>query len=123
LSAHRNEKAGNNSRGHPPNDREISYRRLISNPTDLDDILSVISSHNGLQTKNLTSSHDIRNIVIYFAKKVTSLTNMEIGQRFGNLSTSAVSKTCSSLAVRLGSDPRLRKQIHGIEARLSRVKV
>jgi putative transposase len=105
------------------NDREISYRRLISHPTDLDDILSVISSHNGLQTKNLTSSHDIRNIVIYFAKKYTSLTNMEIGQRFGNLSYSAVSKICSSLAVRLGSDPGLRKQIHGIEARLSRVKV
>ena len=40
-----------------------------------------------------------------------------------NLSTSGISKICSRLAVRLGRDPELRKQIQGIETMLSRVKV
>ena len=40
-----------------------------------------------------------------------------------NLSTSGTSKICSRLAVRSGRDPELRKQIQGIETRLSRVNV
>ena len=60
-----------------------------------------------------------RNMAIYLMKKFTGMTNGQIGQLFGDLSSSAVAKAYQRFSINLRRDKTLRKKVETIRAKLS----
>ena len=72
----------------------ISYRRKLVS-LDKDEIIRYVIEYYGINTKDLSKTKRPlleKKIIIYLLKKLTGLTNKEIGDEFG-ISYSAVSKT------------------------------
>lgn len=62
---------------------------------------------------------EYRNIAIYLMKKMTGMTNKQIGHLFDNLSYSAVTKAYQRFSRSLRNNEVLSKNIAGIVANLS----
>ncbi len=98
-----------------------SRRPTVQRASELDRILAAVSSHFKVPRKTLLSTRSTpRNVAIYFAKKYTSLTNTEIGERFGDITYSAVTRVATRVAQRAQKDKELQKQLNGIEMRFAR---
>jgi chromosomal replication initiation ATPase DnaA len=61
-------------------------------------------------------------MAIYLLKRNTGLTNRQIGQMFGDMSYSAVTKAYQRFSAELKKNRRLRKDLQEILAVLSKVK-
>jgi hypothetical protein len=59
---------------------------------------------------------------VYLAKKVTPLSNPEIGAYFGNITFSAVTKIAGRLKARIEEDEGMRKELEKLERKLSSVE-
>ena len=103
---------------------ELSCRRELRTPFELEAILEIIAREYGVQKGDVTSgrSSDARKAAIYLIKSRTGLTNREIGERMGGLSYSAVSKVCRRLEEEMDTDSGLRKSIGELDLEMSNVK-
>ena len=70
----------------------------------------------------LKDSGEYRNIAIYLMKKWTSITNKQIGDLFGGLSFTAVSKANQRFIMRMKKDRNIRKKVDDIVRSMSHVK-
>ena len=59
---------------------------------------------------------------IYLLKKYTTLTNSQIGQLFGNISYSALTRVVQRFEQKIKKDKELKKRIESIKADLSNLK-
>ena len=86
-------------------------------------ILTALSSHFKVPRKTIFAARNTpRNLAIYFAKKYTGLTNSEIGERFGNITYSAVTRVATRVAERARKDKELQRHLHELEKKLAQLK-
>ena len=103
--------------------REISHRRQLQSAYALDRIVESVAVHFGVSEGEVKISKGLyRNMTIYLVKKWTSINNTEIGDLFGGLSYSAVSKINTRFSENLNINKKLRRGVQEIMAYLSHVK-
>ena len=103
-----------------PRTKDVSRHRRL-NPLTLEDIDGVMSEALGVSPQNVRSGK-YRNMAIYCAKSFTGLTNREIGQYFGGISYSAVTKAKDAFEKMLPHDGPARKALEKMKDALSRFK-
>lgn len=103
--------------------REVSHRRALRASYGSDEIIEAVSSNFKVSRDDLlTAGGESRNIAVYLMKKLTGMTNSQIGQLFGGLSYSGVAKVHQRFSTKLERDKLLRKRIKTIKTNLSNVK-
>jgi REP element-mobilizing transposase RayT len=104
-------------------DEEISYRRQFKATKKIEDVIVDLSSYFDVQpSKVLEEKGVMRDIGIYFGKKYTGLTNREIGERFGGLSYSGVTRVSQRFKEKLAKNMTLRRRVEEIDETISNVK-
>jgi hypothetical protein len=100
-----------------------SRRTTVQRTSDVEHILTTLSSHFKVPRKTLLAARSMyRNVAIYFAKKHTGLTNSEIGERFGNITYSAVTRVAARVEERARKDKGLQRHLNELEKKLARIK-
>jgi putative transposase len=99
---------------------EVSYRRNLRT-SDLDEIVALLSTHFGILRETVLTTQPYRAYAVYLAKKLTPLSNPEIGVSFGNITFSAVTKIASRLKARMKENRGIRKELERLEKQLSLV--
>jgi putative transposase len=100
-----------------------SQRTTGQRASGMEPILTVLSSHFKIPRKTLLAARSTsRNLAIYFAKKLTGLTNKEIGERFGNISYSAVTRVATRVVERARKHKELQRHLNELEKKLARLK-
>jgi chromosomal replication initiation ATPase DnaA len=103
--------------------REISHRRELQSACALDRIVESVAAHFGISKGEVRSSKGLyRNMTIHLLKKWTSINNTEIGDLFGELSYSAVSKVNTRFSEKLGKDKKVKRGVQQVMRNLSQVK-
>ncbi len=106
-----------------PESKDISCRRQLKATKGIEDLILDVSSYFNVQpSKVLEEKGAIRDIAIYFGKKYTGLTNREIGERFGGLSYSGVTRVSQRFQGKMAKNTTLRRQVEQIDDRISNVK-
>ena len=101
---------------------DISHRKELTGRIGADKVIDVVADYFGMNRDDLVESRNgSRNIAVYMIKKHTGLTNREIGQEFGGMSSSAVGKMHQSFRERARENKALQKEVHRIERRMSDV--
>ena len=102
---------------------EISYRRQLRPTKRVEEIINAICSYfNVTRGMILGEKRIFRDMAIYFSKKYTGLTNMEIGSFLGGISYSGVTRVYQRFGEKILKNRDLRKQIEDIWNILSKVK-
>jgi len=102
---------------------EISYRRELQAAYASEDIIEAICAYFKASRDDVfKNSSEYRKIAIYMMKKLTGMTNKQIGQLFGGLSNSAVAKAYQRFSAKVRTERSLRKRLEEISANLSQVK-
>lgn len=98
----------------------IANRRQLKSLIDVEDILDAICEYyyTGKNEILRKRNRKCKNMFIYLLKKYTDLTNERIGNLFGNLSYSAVSKGNLRFIKRLKEDAILRKDVEEIQDKI-----
>lgn len=102
---------------------EIAHRRKLQAAYGTDDVIKTICAYFKTSRQDVFKNKgECRNIAIYLMKKLTSMTNKQIGQLFGDISYSAVTKVYQRFSAKLRNNKSLRKSIEEIRTNLSQVK-
>lgn len=102
---------------------ETSHRKDLHVALVSEQIIDALASCFELSPKEvLRDRGECRNIAIHLIKKWTSITNKRIGDMFGGLSFSAVSKVNQRFSIRIKNDRKLRRKVEEILNNLSYVK-
>ena len=103
--------------------QETSHRRDLHTAYAVDQIIDIVASEFKIMPKDVIKNRgEFRNIAIYLSKKFTSISNKQIGDFFGGLSYSAVSKVNQRFAEKLKQDKRLRRKVDKMIKSMSYVK-
>ena len=96
---------------------EIAHRRQLQAAHGSEDIIAAICSHLKVSRKDLLRKRgENRKIAIYLMKKLTGMSNEQIGDLFGGLSYSAVSKVSQRFSVEAKTNKPLRKLLKELRA-------
>ncbi len=91
---------------------DVSGRRALKTPVNLSDTVEAVSRALEVPTERITSTKGRqRNLAIYLTRRTTAFTNREIGQAFGNISCSAVTRVCERFEATLKTDAALRAEL------------
>lgn len=103
---------------------ETANRRSLRAALLPAEVVSSICLQYGLEAADIAGveHNDIRKKCIYLLKKHTGATNREIGEILGGMGASAVAKAYQRFSTDLANDPCLKKELKGLQGRLSRVK-
>ena len=102
---------------------ETSHRRaLTSTASDVDEIVQLLSIHFKVSKEEVKSTSPYKGYAVYLARKHTPFSNKEIGECFGGISYSAVTKIGTRLKERMKKDESLRDEMRSLENDMSRVK-
>jgi len=102
---------------------ETSYRTELQFAFATEQIIDSIASYFELTPEEVLKDRgDCRNITIHLMKKRTSVTNKQIGDLFGGLSFTAVSKANQRFIVRMKKDRKLRRRVEDLLRNMSHVK-
>lgn len=103
--------------------KEVSHRRVLASTTsDIDEIVQLLSKHFRVSKEKVIALSPYKGYAGYLARRHTPFSNSEIGEYFGGITYSAVTKNGTRLKERMEEDRELRADIKGLEATLSRVK-
>ena len=102
---------------------EVSQRRELDAAFGVERILDTVASHFKVSPEDvLEDKKEIRNITIYLIKKWTSMTNTQLGDMFGGLSYSAVSKANERFSEKVKKSRILKNNVNKIANKMSYVK-
>jgi REP element-mobilizing transposase RayT len=102
---------------------DISHGRELQTVASSDDILMGLCEYFGVSRADVFGKrNNYKRMAIYLLKRNTGLTNRQIGQMFGDMSYSAVTKAYQRFSAELKKNRRLRKDLQEILAVLSKVK-
>ncbi|MCK5306453.1 MAG: transposase [Candidatus Omnitrophica bacterium] len=97
--------------------KDVSYKKRLTTHIKADEIIKVVAGRYGKNKEQLINMRSKpmkgKKISIYLIKRLTGLTNREIGRLF-NMQFSAVSKAASSIEGLLREDRLLRREIEEI---------
>ena len=102
--------------------RETSYKKALSSAHDIEEIVRMLSLHFKVTEEKIIHTSPYRTYAIYLSRNYTPVSNTQIGQYFGNISCSAVTKTDSRMKGRIAKDRKVREEIAKLEGKLSHVK-
>ncbi len=103
--------------------QETSHRKDLHSAYAVDHIIDIVASEFKILPDDVTKNNsESRNIAIYLTKKFTSIDNKQLGDLFGGLSYSAVSKVNQRFTEKLKKDKRLRRRVENITDSMSYVK-
>ena len=98
-------------------DKEVAYRANISESIDMELIVKEVSARYHKKTGELYAAKKkpvfAKKVAIYLAKKLTCLTNSEIGERFG-ITYSAVSKASGNVERLMKEDKNVNCEVNGL---------
>ena len=97
----------------------ISNRRLLNSISNPGTIMRITAEEFNVTEDQLKAKGVHRNAAIYLVKRYSGLGNNEVGELFGGMHYTAVSRLCSRFYEQLGSNKNLEKKIAAI---LSRIK-
>lgn len=98
----------------------IAHKKALKTMHTSDTIIDTLCMHGKITAEEVfRNNNHWRNTAIYLIKKFTGLPNRQIGERFGNLSYSAVAKAYYRFDVRLKQDASLRKVVEKCSRALS----
>jgi REP element-mobilizing transposase RayT len=96
---------------------DFSYKNKLTNNIQLEEIVKKTAKRFKISPKELYSSKKkpllSRKAAIYLSKRLTGLTNKEIGEAF-KITYSAVSKSCNDMEKVIKENPRIRRDIETI---------
>lgn len=103
---------------------DISYRRQLMGRHEMEDIINRVAHEYGVAVDAVVSGREreARRVAIYLIKRRTSVTNREIGKRFGGVSYSAVSKVVERTEREMEKDKNLKKRISSMVRIMSQFK-
>jgi REP element-mobilizing transposase RayT len=103
---------------------EISYRKALRATMGIEEIVTALCDQFGISRTEITGNKrsKARNAGIYLMKKYSGASNKDIGEHFGGMSYSAVTKAFQLFSKQLGKDRGLRNQIKGLEKKMSTFK-
>jgi REP element-mobilizing transposase RayT len=102
---------------------ETSHRTELQVAFATEQIIDTIASYFGLSPEQVLKERgDYRNIAIHLMKKLTSITNKQIGDLFGGLSFTAVSKANQRFMMRMKNDKKLRRRVDDVLRNMSHIK-
>lgn len=103
---------------------EISSKRELQGEWKAEAIIKAVSEYLKVDsTSRIINEKGYRNICIYLLKKHTALTNKKIGELFGDMPYTTVSKAYQRFAARLEGERSLQRSIKKIEDKMSHVEV
>ncbi len=104
---------------------EIANSRALRTIYGIEEIIDMVSNHFHIKKKDIAENNkpEQRKISLYLIKKHTGATNKSIGEVFGGITYSAVSKQYQRFTKELEGNRKLRKEMHRIERGMSNVKV
>ena len=95
---------------------EVSYRKKINSSLDIDSIVRAVSRKYGQSVNEICKAKRkpllSKKIAIYLSKRLTGLTNREIGEFFG-IGHSAVSKAAMDISKLAEKDKTVKREIEG----------
>ena len=101
---------------------EIAHRRRLQAAHESEDIIATICSHLKIPPEDLLQKGgENRKIETYLMKKLTGMSNKQIGHLFGELSYSAVAKVYQRFSAESRTNKRLSKILKELMANLSSV--
>ncbi len=101
---------------------EISCRRQLRARRGIEELIMGVSSYFNISPSEVIKGKgDTRDVAIFLGKKYTGLTNREIGERFGGLSYSGVTRVSQRFEEKMARNVILRKQVEEIDDRISNV--
>lgn len=100
---------------------EVSHRKALRGCTCMEEVLSVLCGHYGVALEEIAGNKrsEARKAGIYLLKKFTGATNNEIGELFGGLSYSAVTKIAQSFSMLMVKDKELEGRVRKLEGQIS----
>jgi len=99
---------------------ETSYRKNMESSFQAEEIIKAVCDYYEISKDEVYKDRrEHRNISIYLMKKLTGLTNNQIGRIFDNLSYSAVVKTHQRMSVAVNKKRAIRKKVEDITGNLS----
>jgi len=102
---------------------EIAHRRQLQAAHGSEDIIAAICSNLKVSQEDLLrKGGENRKIAIYLMKKLTGMSNKQIGDLFGGLSYSAVAKVYQRFSAEAKTNKPLRKILKDLRVNLSSVK-
>ena len=102
---------------------EIAHRRQLQAAHGSEDIIAAICYHLKVSREDLLrKGGENRKIGIYLMKKMTGMSNKQIGHLFGGLSYSAVAKVYQRFSAEAKTNKPLKKIVKELGADLSSVK-
>jgi chromosomal replication initiation ATPase DnaA len=101
---------------------ETSYKKALSSTHDIEEIVRILSLHFKVTEEQIMHVSPYRTYATYLSRNYTPVSNTQIGNYFGNISCSAVTKIGSRMKERIAKDKKVREEIMKIEGKLSLVK-
>lgn len=103
---------------------DISHRRELLGKGDMEDIITHVALAYALPTEEVQQgkNREARKVAIYLIKKHTAVTNREIGERFGGISYSAISKVVERVEREMKKNRSLQQRISHVITIMSHVK-
>jgi putative transposase len=95
----------------------VHYRKRLSAETEPETIIKIYCDTFKISREKLFKKGPQRNAAIYLMKRYSGLGNREIGELFGGMHFTAISKTCSRFEERMADDSELSKKIGEIISR------
>jgi len=91
---------------------EVSDRKRLGSISEVEEILGLVCEVFKVSREEVFHKRgDIRDLSIYLLKRYSGLTNHQIGDMFGGISYSAVSKAVKRFSLHLSEDRKLQKKI------------
>ncbi|RJQ48254.1 MAG: transposase [Nitrospiraceae bacterium] len=103
---------------------EVSHRKKLRAVCEIKDVLEAVSNYFSVMQKNAgkISFLEPRDIAIYLMKESTGATNREIGEAFGRLSYSAVSKVYQKMKIDMKRNRKMKRIVTEIHSSLYNFK-
>ncbi len=103
---------------------EISNRKALRATIGKEEIVNSLCDQFGIPRKEITDKKwgEVRNAGIYLMKKYSGASNKEIGEIFGGMSYSVVTKAFQRFKKELGENKGLLNKVKGLEKALSTFK-
>jgi REP element-mobilizing transposase RayT len=92
----------------------VHYRKILSAGTTPETILEMTSEAFKISREELFNKGLQRNAAVYLMRRYSGLNNREIGEFFGGMHFTAISKTCSRFEEKMVNDKALSKKIRYI---------
>jgi hypothetical protein len=106
-----------------PDKNDISFKRELSSATGGEEILDMVIKYYKVSLEDLNiRKGDPRNMAIFLLKTYTAASNRQIGEMFGGLGISSVSKAYERFKEKLNKNKMLKKQLRYFSKNMSIVK-